>query len=251
MKRRPLNAEEQADAERLAAAWRAYKNAHKGVTQAWLASVTGLGTQGAIGQYLQSVIPLNLTALVSICKILDVAPSAISPKLSTWLDNTGVGNVSLPPLTLSGSASAGGAGDKDAASEEYVPGPRYEREAAGSGSVEKPSYATASHETYSRTWLEQNNLNRSTLAVVFAPDDSMAKRIRQGDMLLIDTADTTIADDAVYALGRDKLRVKRLFIRYDGQIIIRSDNQEFPEEVAPVEALHIVGRVVGLTGTKF
>lgn len=85
MKRRPLTAEEKADADRLNAAWLAYKSEHKGATQTWLAAETGLGTQGAVGQYLRAVIPLNLDALLAFSKVLKVAPETISKTLARKL----------------------------------------------------------------------------------------------------------------------------------------------------------------------
>lgn len=82
MKRRELNPEERAEAERLAAAWLAFKGANKGVTQEWLGAETGLGTQGAVGQYLRGVIPLNVEALMAFARVLQIDPRAISNRLA-------------------------------------------------------------------------------------------------------------------------------------------------------------------------
>lgn len=80
--KRPLNDEENAEAQRLADAWLAYKKENKGATQVWLADAAGLGTQGAVGQYLRGVIPLNLNALIALSRVLGVRPADISPRLT-------------------------------------------------------------------------------------------------------------------------------------------------------------------------
>lgn len=80
-KRRKLTAEEAQEAERLMVAWEKYKKENKGATQTWLASVTKIGTQSAVGQYLRGYIPLNIEALSSICKAINANPYEISPRL--------------------------------------------------------------------------------------------------------------------------------------------------------------------------
>ena len=85
MKRRELTSEEQAEAGRLNAAWLRYKAQNVGATQTWLAAESGLGTQGAVGQYLRGVIPLNVEALVAICRVIGANPIDISPRLMPML----------------------------------------------------------------------------------------------------------------------------------------------------------------------
>lgn len=82
MKRRDLTVEEMADAARLYAAWCSYKKRNKGATQHWLGAESGLGTQGAVGQYLRGVIPLNIVALTAICRVIGAHPQVISPRLT-------------------------------------------------------------------------------------------------------------------------------------------------------------------------
>lgn len=82
MKRRELDSEEKAEAERLSAAWANFKAANKGVTQEWLGAETGLGTQGAVGQYLRGVIPLNIEALMAFSRVLEIDPKSVSTRLT-------------------------------------------------------------------------------------------------------------------------------------------------------------------------
>ncbi|WP_134046500.1 hypothetical protein [Paraburkholderia caballeronis] len=79
--RRELTAEERAAARRLSDAWALYKAQNPGATQEWLGKETGLGSQGAVGQYLRGAIPLNLKALFAFCRVLAVDPMDIGPQI--------------------------------------------------------------------------------------------------------------------------------------------------------------------------
>ena len=81
----------------------------------------------------------------------------------------------------------------------------------------------------------------------------MAPGIRDGDLVLINLALTTLSDGEVYALRYfDQLRLKRLFRRFDGSLILRSDNPRYEDEVVPPEYLDgnvgIIGKVVYRSG---
>ncbi|WP_257744580.1 hypothetical protein [Burkholderia glumae] len=88
VEKRPLTPDEIADAERLAAAWRDYKRTHSGASQEWLGTVTGIGGQGAISQYMRGIIPLNVKALLAICAQINVPPASISPTLARHISST-------------------------------------------------------------------------------------------------------------------------------------------------------------------
>lgn len=88
---------------------------------------------------------------------------------------------------------------------------------------------------------------------VYAKGDSMAPGIRDGDLVLINLALTTLSDGEVYALRYfDQLRLKRLFRKFDGSLILRSDNPRYDDEVVPPEYLDgnvgIIGKVVYRSG---
>ncbi|WP_186104910.1 hypothetical protein [Burkholderia gladioli] len=87
VEKRPLTPDEIADAERLAAAWREYKRTHTGASQEWLGTVTGIGGQAVISQYMRGIIPLNVKALLAICAQINVAPASISPTLARHISS--------------------------------------------------------------------------------------------------------------------------------------------------------------------
>lgn len=84
-RRRELTTEERQEAERLSSAWETFKAENRGSSQAWLAAESGLGTQGAVHQYLRGIIPLNLTALLAICRVIGTEPKQISPRLAAMI----------------------------------------------------------------------------------------------------------------------------------------------------------------------
>jgi len=85
--------------------------------------------------------------------------------------------------------------------------------------------------------------------------DSMKDTLHDGDTILVNTADTAIVDGKVYAIRYgDDLRVKRLFKRLDGGLILHSDNPDHmprDEELTADQAnehISIIGRVRDKSG---
>lgn len=95
-KRRDLTDEEKGEAQRLANAWEAFKGENPGATQVWLAAETGLGSQSAVNQYLRGVVPLNLTALLSFCRVLGLDPHKISSRLAGVVGSFGAPSQAQP-----------------------------------------------------------------------------------------------------------------------------------------------------------
>lgn len=89
MPAQPLSPEQLEDAARLKAAWEKYKAVHEGASQEKIAAECGWKTQGAFNQYLLGKIPLNLVALLKMCKAMgDLDPFEISPRLAADLPAT-------------------------------------------------------------------------------------------------------------------------------------------------------------------
>lgn len=249
MNRRPLTDEEHADAQRLSAAWRAYKAKNRGATQAWLATETGIGTQGALGQYLRGAIPLNMPALLALARVLQVAPEEISPRLASPMRRV----LEWAALHSSGQDGSSRASDIPDTPRKFRSKPFGCAYTDGTRNIADD--LSMANEVFSRVFLNKNHLNASMLTHVIAPDDSMAPRIRAGDTLVVDRSNTKIEDDTVYvfliACSEQKMvRVKRLFIRLDGQVTVHCDNPAIPDEVVPPESLQPLGRVVALASTK-
>lgn len=104
-------------------------------------------------------------------------------------------------------------------------------------------------------WLRGRRVTKhANLVIVYAEGDSMEPDIRDGDAVLLDMGQREIVDGQVYAIDYGgHLRVKRLQKRWDGGLIILSDNSEKypPESLPPDHASHIMvlGRVIWRGGS--
>jgi len=99
MKKRPkLTEEEKKEAERLKKIWDRRKKEWReqgiALTQEDAASELGFNTQGAVSQYLNGKIKLNVDAIIRFSKLLDCKPSDIRPSL-----DISVGRIDKKKLT--------------------------------------------------------------------------------------------------------------------------------------------------------
>lgn len=97
-------------------------------------------------------------------------------------------------------------------------------------------------------WLRRRGINPLFANVLTARGDSMEPTIRDGDILLVDTSIDRVVDNAIYVVVFDgRTLVKRVQLRRDGSVVLKSDNSAiFDEEAVPaaeVPSLNIAGRV--------
>lgn len=96
--------------------------------------------------------------------------------------------------------------------------------------------------------------NRSNLVICYAEGTSMEPALMDGDVLLCDIGQTEIIDGEIYAMDYGgELRVKRVRKRFDGGLLVQSDNvARFPPETLDAaQALHIkiLGRILWRGGS--
>ena len=86
------------------------------------------------------------------------------------------------------------------------------------------------------------------LQLEIAVGESMEPHIRDGDLLLIDTTDRTFRNFGIYVIeARGERLVKRVQRKFDGSLILISDNKVYQPELIAAELakeVHVVGRVV-------
>ncbi len=98
-------------------------------------------------------------------------------------------------------------------------------------------------------WLMRQGLQPQNLMLIEVFGDSMEPRIFEGDMVLIDTAQTAPRTGGVYAVMTDSwLKIKRLYVSLTGDVELQSDNPRYRTE-RPDSSLHIVGRCVWVAGS--
>ncbi len=106
---------------------------------------------------------------------------------------------------------------------------------------------------FSESFLKQT-LRRSpqNLALLTASGDSMDPTIRDGDLLLVDTSARRIEGSRIYVLAiGGALMVKRIQLRLDGSVVVKSDNAVYEPEVLAADqtsTLNILGQVIWQAG---
>ena len=106
---------------------------------------------------------------------------------------------------------------------------------------------------FRRSWLQSRGVtSRGNLRVASVRGDSMQPYLQDNDIVLLDMGQTDIVDNQIYAIEHSgDVRVKRLTKKFDGGILIRSDNRDYPEEsLSPEQAgsLRTLGRVLWRAG---
>jgi phage repressor protein C with HTH and peptisase S24 domain len=86
------------------------------------------------------------------------------------------------------------------------------------------------------------------LILEIAVGESMEPNIRNGDLLLLDTTDRTFRNFGIYVIeARGERLVKRVQRKFDGSLILISDNTTYQPELISAELakeVHPVGRVI-------
>lgn len=122
---------------------------------------------------------------------------------------------------------------------------------AGPG-VMNQEYPEVIREVEIAEWQLQQELGRvpspARVKLLTVRGDSMAPRIKNGDVVFVDTEDRAASDGGLFVVVlHGHALVKRLEIRTDGLHIVSLAAPDRPDVLPPerMEALHIAGRVLG------
>lgn len=130
----------------------------------------------------------------------------------------------------------------------YVSAPRYEVQAAAGSGEEVLDESVKGYLGFNKTWLREQNLSASNLAVIEVRGDSMEPTLHDGDSVLLDMRSPQLKDGGIYTLRRGgELLVKRLR-RQGASWLIVSDNLSYAVESLD-ENVDVLGRVVWLGRT--
>lgn len=156
----------------------------------------------------------------------DLTPVAVWDKPSDLPDNA-YALVPRVAVTLSAGAGTGVTGDEE----------------------EMPPLA------FRADWLKKKNVtHKSNLRTCDVRGDSMEPYLFDDDTILIDTGQSDIEDNQIYAIRyADDLRIKRLSRRFDGGLLIRSDNPKYADEpltAKEAEQIHIIGKLIWRGGAQ-
>lgn len=146
------------------------------------------------------------------------------------------------------------AGERDPAlNSEYVFIPRYEVRAGAGAGQPVLSEEVGGFLAFREDWIRQR-LRRSPgkLAVLEAYGDSMQPTISDGDIMLVDLGENHVRGSAIYVvLAGDEAVVKRVELRLDGSLLVKSDNPSYEAMIFPrdeSDELRVIGKVVWAGG---
>lgn len=105
-------------------------------------------------------------------------------------------------------------------------------------------------------WRTYAGLKSKRIKVITVYGDSMKPTLQHGDQVLVDTACNRFNDDAVYLIQQDNvLRLKRIKLKLDGSIEVKSDNNHgFCTEIYSKEeaaTFTVVGKVLPFKFGRF
>jgi transcriptional regulator with XRE-family HTH domain len=233
-KRKPLEQWQQEDAARLKALF----NKKAGMSQAEFAVRSGIGeTQGAVEQYLNARIPLNLEAAIKFARGLGVDVQDFSPRLGVLL--------SMLPARRKQRADTNS--NQHTIIKRGVLIERYENPGSmGPGAEVEQEDRVVEHLVLSEDRLVAiagRRRSYSSLKVIPAIGNSMSPTLEDGDFVLVDTKKTAIDVDGIFVLRTpQRLFIKR--VTFTGEKYeITSDNKAAPPWRSQTN-VEVVGRVI-------
>jgi len=146
------------------------------------------------------------------------------------------------------------AGERDPAlNGEYVFIPRYDVRAGAGGGQPVLSEEVGGFLAFRQDWIRQKlRRNPTHLAVIEAYGDSMTPTISDGDIMLVDMSEDRVRGSAIYVvLAGNEAVVKRVELKLDGSLLVKSDNPSYDPIVFPrdeADELRIIGKVVWTGG---
>ncbi|HSH71562.1 MAG TPA: LexA family transcriptional regulator [Methylophilaceae bacterium] len=112
------------------------------------------------------------------------------------------------------------------------------------------------HIEVARSWLRDIlHAEADSVAMITVDGESMEPTLHHGELVLIDLRKNIFHDNAVYAIQiGGRLMIKRVQVKFDGTVVIRSDNPLYEPEILTSDAasqLHVVGRLIPWKFGKF
>lgn len=96
-------------------------------------------------------------------------------------------------------------------------------------------------------WLKERQIDPERALVIEARDDSMESTIWCEDWVVADASDHEVSDGNVYALSlNQKPRLRRLYERLDGSVLVSADNPKYPDEAVDRDQVAelMIGRAI-------
>ena len=137
------------------------------------------------------------------------------------------------------------------AAPDFIPIPRYTVEASADHGTLVHDEEGSGYYAFNRKFLERRGLKPNNLAVISVRGDSMEPDLRDGDLILLDMAQTAPHDSRIYAVRYSAdLFVKRAMELPGNRIQLLSLNPHYPPITVgadDLDGIQIIGRVVNST----
>ncbi|MGE8409534.1 MAG: XRE family transcriptional regulator [Pseudomonas sp.] len=214
------------EAARLKAAYKARKAEDRTLTQEKVAEACGWAGQSAVSQYITGKISLNLPALLSLSRVLRVAPESISPRLADALDTAANSSMSSPDLgkeTHQNAMEIGPAG----------------RLLPVIGYVQAVAFCEA-HEEFSaeevQEWVEAGGAAGPGSFILRIEGKSMEPVFSPGDKVVIDPAMPWASGDFVVARkpGDGAATLRQITVE-GGERYLHATNSAWPDQVIKID----------------
>ncbi|WP_431477797.1 XRE family transcriptional regulator [Massilia eburnea] len=228
-------------AERLAWA-RAQKSLKEGddFTQADLANRAGV-SQGAIG-HLESGRTNTSRSIIAIAKALDVDPAWLADGKGSPYPENALGTSAVPDEAIP--VTVADPGDPEFY---HIPKVELQLRAGVTGFQTVPEIYDGGTLALRKNWVQRNKYAPNKLIALTVKGESMEPNLYAGDLVIINTADLSMTDGAVYAFNYEGEAVIKRLQRDQGQWWLTSDNpdqRKYHRKSARNGECIVVGRVV-------
>lgn len=263
----PLTQEQLDDAFRLKSRFIAWQKRQReaGLPSSQDAASELLGVnQSALNQYLNGRIPLNLPFLLTISRVIEADPVAISPRLMSSLQGVpnkvievssehaeqAYGRYGLAPGTYRNVIAV----DDDDPRITVIPKVKLRLTAGITGFEVEAELGDDSTSTVPTHWMRARGFKKEHLISIDVRGESMEPTFFAGDTAVLNTADKEPADGGVFAINYEGEPVVKRMVRDAGQWWLASDNADqrrFPRKLCEGERCIVIGRVVWKTSERF
>lgn len=225
----------------------------KKLSQAEFGEKYGIGTQGMVSQYLQARRPLNVDAAVAFAKGLGVTIDEFSPQLAKSIQHASsfASRTDEELTALLPGAVRVVVGDKPSHSmlpikmvalslQAGIMGFEASQLAEDEGTFDVPIQ-----------WIEENDLVPHCLLGIKVKGESMRPLLFEGDVVVVNIADTKKVSGGVYAINfNGEAVIKRL--KYEGrEWLLTSENPEHKHRLCRSGECIIVGRIIRFEPRNF
>lgn len=107
---------------------------------------------------------------------------------------------------------------------------------------------TITYHYINQQYVMQSNLDTAGIKVFTMPDNSMNPIISSGAKVLINTKQQKLTDNKIFLIKFDtRILLRKTFItKPEKELLLKSINQDYPEETVLIDNIEIIGHAIGV-----